>query len=105
MALGRESAGTWLLVVNNAEDMDLLFDSSRLSDYLPFNRVGSILFTTRNHQAVVKPDIPQWGIVTTTEMSRTAAVKLLKESQGISDARRRKHDELGRDFGRSAPGH
>ncbi|KAH7116305.1 hypothetical protein EDB81DRAFT_892443 [Dactylonectria macrodidyma] len=42
--------GSWLLIIDNADDMELLFGNNGLSDYLPFNPIGSILFTTRNHE-------------------------------------------------------
>ena len=57
-ALCRESVGRWLLIVDSVDDVDLFIGSSGLSDYLPFSKLGSILFTTRNHEAVVRLDIP-----------------------------------------------
>ncbi len=69
-ALSREDAGAWLLIVDNADDMDVICGLAGLSSYLPFNRMGSILFTTRNHQAAVELDIPETGIVGIPEMSR-----------------------------------
>ncbi len=78
--LSREDLGKWLLIIDNADDMDLFFGPTGLSDYLPFSKTGSILFTTRNHQATVKLDIPISGILNTIEMSPTEAVKLLQVS-------------------------
>ncbi len=40
--------------------------------------MGSILFTTRNHQATVRLDIPGCGVLTTTEMDRVEATELLQ---------------------------
>ncbi|KAI1086290.1 hypothetical protein F5B19DRAFT_169948 [Rostrohypoxylon terebratum] len=84
-ALSRESAGYWLLIIDNADDLELLFDGVALLDYLPFSRKGSILFTTRNHATVVRLDIPQKYNMTITEMDKEEATKLLrtglKESQ------------------------
>ncbi|OWT42400.1 phosphorylase superfamily [Pochonia chlamydosporia 170] len=77
-ALSDDSSGCWLLVVDNADDITLLFGVTRLSDYLPFSRKGSILFTTRNHMTVVKLDIPKSGVLTLAEMSRTEATELLQ---------------------------
>ena len=51
-----------------------------LCDYLPFSRKGSILFTTRNHEAVVRLDIPERNVITAAEMSRAEAVELLQRS-------------------------
>jgi hypothetical protein len=60
--LSQESAGRWLLIIDNADDIEMLYSradesnesSPTLVDYLPFSRKGSILFTTRNLEAAVK---------------------------------------------------
>lgn len=61
-----------------------------LSDHLPSSRRGSILFTTRNHEAAVRLSIPDQGNITTAEMSRNESLELfakdLKESQ-INDTK------------------
>jgi hypothetical protein len=83
MALSHESTGSWLLIIDNADDIELLFgntDTIPLSAYLPFSRKGSILFTTRNHEAVVRMDIPERNIITTAEMNRAEAIKLLERN-------------------------
>ncbi|XDG04957.1 hypothetical protein ABKA04_004572 [Annulohypoxylon sp. FPYF3050] len=84
-ALSRENAGEWLLIVDNADDIELLFEGVALLDYLPFSRKGSILFTTRNHETTVGLDIPQEYSTTITEMNDDEAKELLriglKESQ------------------------
>lgn len=51
-ALSRESSGHWLLIVDNADDPDLLFGGMALSDCLPFSRKGSVLFTTRSMKSL-----------------------------------------------------
>ena len=82
-ALGHERAGRWLLIVDNADDIELLFGNTEtmaLCDYLPFSRKGSILFTTRNHEAVVRLDIPERNVIIAAEMSRAEAVELLQRS-------------------------
>ncbi|RLL95027.1 hypothetical protein CFD26_101368 [Aspergillus turcosus] len=76
-ALSRESSGHWLLIVDNADDPDLLFGGMALSDCLPFSLKGSVLFTTRRHEVAVRLDIPQRNIVTTEEMSFAEATDLL----------------------------
>ncbi|KAI6082449.1 hypothetical protein F4821DRAFT_215546 [Hypoxylon rubiginosum] len=85
-ALSDEGVGSWLLIIDNADDLKLFADTT-LSDYLPFNRGGSILFTTRNHEAAVK--LPQNNITTITKMENDEAKALLqiglKENQ-IRDA-------------------
>ncbi|RYP56402.1 hypothetical protein DL770_010832 [Monosporascus sp. CRB-9-2] len=76
-ALSCDSAGNWLLIVDNADDLKLLFTNVALADHLPFSRKGSILFTTRNHEAAVRLDI--WEhIITLKEMNNAEATKLLQ---------------------------
>ncbi|KAK1641365.1 kinesin light chain [Colletotrichum phormii] len=52
--LERNNSNSWLLIVDNADDTELLFTSSKLTSYLPSSRKGSILLTTRNHQAAAR---------------------------------------------------
>lgn len=91
-ALSKENAGSWLLVIDNADDIELLFGSvgsMPLCECLPFSRKGSILFTTRNQKTVVKLDIPKSNVITTEEMSREEAIGLLQrhlEESQIGDA-------------------
>ncbi|RYP62421.1 hypothetical protein DL769_007310 [Monosporascus sp. CRB-8-3] len=56
-ALRHEGAGRWLFVVDNADDLELLYGKTAadvsdpgpaLARYVPFSPKGSILFTTRN---------------------------------------------------------
>ncbi|KLU92297.1 hypothetical protein MAPG_11243, partial [Magnaporthiopsis poae ATCC 64411] len=55
--LSSEAAGPWLLVVDNADDADLLFGSSDmaggLNEYLPESEDGLVLFTTRSRKVAV----------------------------------------------------
>ncbi|KID73289.1 Kinesin light chain 1 [Metarhizium brunneum] len=85
-ALSDDSIGSWLLVVDNADDITLLFGVTRLSDYLPFSRKGSILFTTRNHEAAVKLVVHKSGIVPVPEMDRSEAFDLLRK--GLNESQR-----------------
>ena len=78
-ALSRESAGSWILIIDNADDTDLLFKDPALADYLPFSRKGSLLFTTRNHQLGVKLAESE-GRISVEEMSRDEALKLLRKN-------------------------
>ncbi|KAK7998309.1 hypothetical protein PG989_006349 [Apiospora arundinis] len=53
-ALDNENLGKWLMVVDNVDDMDLLYDKgadSSIRSALPTSSNGSILFTTRNPDA------------------------------------------------------
>ncbi|MDB5243365.1 MAG: purine and uridine phosphorylase [Spirosoma sp.] len=61
-----------LLVVDNADDTDLFFGRAVLPNSLPFSRMGSILFTTRNREAVVRLGIPERGIISAREISRSS---------------------------------
>lgn len=78
-ALNR-SAQPWLLMIDNADDVEVLSGSDshvRLHDYLPFNLKGSILFTTRNHEVVTELDIPLSSTITLHEMSWMEATSFL----------------------------
>lgn len=76
-ALSQESAGEWLLIIDNADDIDLFFDREvRLSSYLPSSQKGSILFTTRRYDFAVKCNIPGKHITTVPEMDYIEAVSL-----------------------------
>ena len=85
MKLRQESAGQWLLILDNADDIDMLYKraygdhgSLALSDYLPSSRHGSIIFTTRTRIAAVK----QAGsnIIKVYEMEQVEARKVLEKS-------------------------
>ena len=83
MALA-QSADSWLLIIDNADDVELFFGAAAgatpLCDYLPFSHRGSVLFTTRNHDAVVRLDIPRRGIVKLAEMSTPEAADMLQRN-------------------------
>ena len=55
--LSSEAAGSWLLVVDNADDIDTLFGSlpgaGGLVKYLPDSEGGVVLFTTRSRKVAV----------------------------------------------------
>ncbi|KEY73924.1 hypothetical protein S7711_07766 [Stachybotrys chartarum IBT 7711] len=53
-ALSRNDTSSWLLIMDNADDAELLFTSSELMSYIPFSRKGSILFTTRTHNVAIR---------------------------------------------------
>lgn len=58
--LSSESAGQWLLVFDNADEIGMWIDqplqeeSSRLIDYMPKSVHGSIIFTTRDKKAAIR---------------------------------------------------
>ncbi|RYP43653.1 hypothetical protein DL768_009806 [Monosporascus sp. mg162] len=55
--LSSEAAGKWLLIVDNADDTELIFGSSEkpggLHEYLPESENGITLFTTRSRKVAV----------------------------------------------------
>ncbi|KAL7895481.1 hypothetical protein HDV63DRAFT_381581 [Trichoderma sp. SZMC 28014] len=71
----------WLLIIDNADDVGLFFNTSKpaLSDFLPFSLMGSILLTTRNDEVSQKLDIRRESIIHLSEMSRSEAVKMLQK--------------------------
>jgi tetratricopeptide (TPR) repeat protein len=59
--LSDESFKSWLMIIDNADDDSVLFESpkdrnrtNRLFDYIPLNRRGSIIFTTRTRKVAVR---------------------------------------------------
>lgn len=54
--LSQDSAGRWLLIYDNADDLDLWYkntdgtDESALINYVPTSSHGSIIFTTRDEE-------------------------------------------------------
>ncbi|KAK0711611.1 hypothetical protein B0H67DRAFT_296663 [Lasiosphaeris hirsuta] len=79
VALSQESAGSWVLIIDNADDTELFFGDAALADCLPFSRKGSILFTTRNHELGVRLAESE-GRISVEEMSRDEALKLLQKN-------------------------
>jgi tetratricopeptide (TPR) repeat protein len=83
--LGQECYGKWLLVFDNADDIDIWTDeadntlgSSRRIDYLPKSKHGSILFTTRSRKAATK--LAGKNVVLVGEMDYPMAKALLEKS-------------------------
>ncbi|OHW99554.1 kinesin light chain, partial [Colletotrichum incanum] len=74
-ALEQDDIGNWLIVIDNADDVELLFTSSKLATYLPSSRKGSILLTTRNHQAAARFSRSQ--VIRLSEMGAIEATQLL----------------------------
>ncbi|KAI9654122.1 MAG: hypothetical protein M1829_000976 [Trizodia sp. TS-e1964] len=56
--LESKASGPWILILDNADDIDLFYgrqeNASRLAEYLPQSSHGSILLTTRNKQVALK---------------------------------------------------
>ena len=86
-ALSYEGSGRWLLVVDNADDPNLMFGKKQVDDSvispflarcLPSNCKGSVLFTTRNYQVAVRLEAQKLIDVGSMEMAE--AQKLLENS-------------------------
>jgi tetratricopeptide (TPR) repeat protein len=81
--LSDENTGRWLLVFDNADDMDMWSKpvseqtSNRLLDYLPKSKHGKIVFTTRDRKVAVK--LAPRNIVEVREMNSDAATELLQK--------------------------
>lgn len=89
-ALSSDDSGQWLMIVDNADDYEVLFGntgisttSSRLSDYLPRANKGAILFTTRNRKmaGILSPsNIVELGDLSRLETRQLLAGYLSKQS-------------------------
>ncbi|KAH8587623.1 hypothetical protein B0O99DRAFT_733028 [Bisporella sp. PMI_857] len=82
--LSRASAGQWLLVFDNADNIDMWTsetsseqESSRLIEYLPRSERGFIVFTTRDRKVAVK--LAQNNLVEVPEMDEDTATRLLQK--------------------------
>ncbi|OCL07118.1 FabD/lysophospholipase-like protein [Glonium stellatum] len=83
--LARESTGRWLLIFDNADDMDMWISdadrrdmSHRLVDYLPKSSQGFVVFTTRSREVAVK--LAQRNVIEVAEMDEDTATQLLRNS-------------------------
>jgi tetratricopeptide (TPR) repeat protein len=81
--LGKESAYQWLLVFDNADDINMWTantglepGSSRLIEYLPKSNHGCIIFTTRDRKTAVK--LSNQNVVDVPELDEEAAKQLLQ---------------------------
>ena len=83
--LSQESAGQWLLILDNADDVDMWLNdvdigtrSTRLIDHLPRSNKGSIVFTTRSRKAAVK--FAAANIIQIPEIDEDVAAQILRNS-------------------------
>ncbi|GMF97349.1 unnamed protein product [Aspergillus oryzae] len=80
--LSQESAGKWLLVFDNADDMEMWSkdntNSPTLTDFLPQCEQGHILFTTRSRKVAMKLASPY--VITISKPDIEIAVKILQNS-------------------------
>src|ERR1700735_4761306 len=80
--LSSEKAGPWLLIIDNADDMDIWVTSSgsspALKTYIPKSKYGFVLFTTRNGQLATKLVGPE--VINIPQMDDEMATDLLRAS-------------------------
>ncbi|OTA80267.1 hypothetical protein M434DRAFT_86558, partial [Hypoxylon sp. CO27-5] len=79
-----EAAGKWILIVDNADKMEVLFGSSdNLNMYLPRSNYGLTLFTTRSSEVAVA--VAQHHFIELKIMSLPEAMQLFSRLvQGVS---------------------
>ncbi|KAL5373431.1 hypothetical protein DPSP01_012732 [Paraphaeosphaeria sporulosa] len=79
--LSSDRAARWLLVLDNADDPDLVFgteQSSGILDYLPESEKGITLFTTRTQEVAVS--LTRGDVLELGSMSRGDATQFLEKS-------------------------
>ncbi|MCJ1279782.1 hypothetical protein MMC21_007606 [Puttea exsequens] len=80
--LNSSSAGKWLLIVDNADDEEILFGapngSRGVTDHLPESEIGLTLFTTRHRQIAVSLAVNE--VVEIEKMNDEEAEIFLKKS-------------------------
>lgn len=75
-------SGHWILILDHADDVDLLFGSSRLADYFPRSLHGAILLTTRNKQVASKFAPNRQHVLHVRAFEDSESVNLLKAKIG-----------------------
>ncbi|GLA09992.1 hypothetical protein AnigIFM60653_001131 [Aspergillus niger] len=80
--LSLESAGKWLVIFDNADDMGMWSTNDTtdtvLTDFLPESEQGHILFTTRSRKVAVK--LASSHVITVTEPNTETSVEILENS-------------------------
>ncbi|OCK98381.1 purine and uridine phosphorylase [Cenococcum geophilum 1.58] len=79
--LSAARAGRWLLVVDNADDAEILFgtgQSKGIVDYLPESEEGVVVFTTRTLEVAVS--LTRGDVIELGAMNRQDAVSFLEKS-------------------------
>jgi tetratricopeptide (TPR) repeat protein len=81
--LSDECFGQWLMIVDNADDVNVLFKlleegngTERLIDYLPRSRKGPIVFTTRTGKAAI--DLAENNVIALGELSEREAKEIVR---------------------------
>jgi tetratricopeptide (TPR) repeat protein len=85
MRLSQQTAGKWLVIVDNADDFELLYkksndngESHALHEYLPSSLLGAILFTTRDREAATR--YAGSNVIDVEEMADAESIELLQRS-------------------------
>ncbi|KAK7423730.1 hypothetical protein QQX98_000920 [Neonectria punicea] len=83
--LSNERNGKWIIIVDSADDLDVLFDKTRNTDdgrplatYLPQSRNGSIILTTRDKDLAFRLTGDHRNIVEVGPMTETDGLHLLE---------------------------
>ncbi|KAJ5107100.1 Tetratricopeptide-like helical [Penicillium angulare] len=80
--LSKESAGKWLLIFDNADDMEMWTKASDtgppLKDILPRSENGHILFTSRNRKLAVRVASP--NVLSIPDIDHVTAMNILESS-------------------------
>ena len=97
--LSQESAGRWLLIFDNADDIDMWTKNDgngdrppALQEYLPRSSQGRIVFTTRSRKIAVK--LTQQNVIELSEMDKQMAELLLRKSLINEDLAHSRQDTL-----------
>jgi len=83
-ALAQSERGRWLLIIDNADDVDVLSKqgedsgSMALVDYLPDSPLGSVVFTTRTRKAAIS--LAKNNLIHVDQMSRDNAMEFLRKT-------------------------
>ena len=83
-ALSQRESGHWILIIDNADDIDMLSKrgddsgSMALVDYLPDSYIGSIVFTTRTRKAAIS--LAKNNMIQVDEMSQDDAIEVLRKT-------------------------
>lgn len=82
--LSSTKAGRWLLIVDNADDMDVMFGPDRtagISQYLPHGDYGLILFTTRSQKLATS--LAESNVVELDKMTPVESTSLFEKLLGL----------------------
>ncbi|KAI0859350.1 hypothetical protein F4860DRAFT_270605 [Xylaria cubensis] len=82
--LSKDAAGPWILVFDNADEIQMWLDKTgpesqepcRLMDYIPRSTYGRVIFTTRDRKVGVK--LAQQNVMEVTKMTEDTALNMLR---------------------------